>query len=160
MASGGAPSVPVWRIEDAIEADLGAILALIDADPISRARPGHQAEVSASVRTAWLAICDSPDHALWVARAEVGVIGTLQFSRLPGLARAGMFRALIESVHVRADWQGRGVGSALVEHAVEHARKLGCGVLQLTSDRRRTRAHGFYERLGFVASHVGMKRAL
>ena len=149
-----------WRIEDAVEADLAAILSLIDADPISRARPGHQVEVSAAVRAAFAAISAAPDHALWVARVEDGVIGTLQFCRLPGLARDGMFRAVIESVHVRADWQGRGVGAALVEHAMAHARARGCGMLQLTSDARRTRAHAFYQRLGFVASHVGMKRAL
>ena len=98
--------------------------------------------------------------AVALARAEDAVIGTLQFSRLPGLARDGMFRAVIESVHVSADWQGRGVGAALVEHAMAHARALGCGMIQLTSDHRRTRAHAFYQRLGFVASHLGMKRLL
>ena len=152
-----AQSTSGWTIEAASEEDLPAILALIGADPISSSRRGHQVEVTAAVRAAWRALDANPDHALWVARSAGAVIGTLQCSRLPGLARNGMWLAIIESVHVRADWQGRGVGSALVGHAAAEARQQGCGVMQLTSDRRRARAHAFYERLGFVASHVGMK---
>jgi GNAT superfamily N-acetyltransferase len=154
------PAAPAWRIEPAAESDLAAILALIDADPISRARPGHQAWVTPAVRLAWEAIQNTADHALWVARAAEGVIGTLQFSRLPGLARDGMFRAIIESVHVDAGWRGRGVGRDLVQHAIRHARACGCGVVQLTSDKRRINAHRFYARLGFAASHEGMKLQL
>lgn len=146
-----------FTIGSACEEDLGAILALIAADPISSSRRGHQADVTPAVLQAWHALRDGPEHELWVARDGDAVIGTLQFSRLPGLARNGMWRAIIESVHVHADWRGRGVGSALVRHAIAHARDAGCGIVQLTSDRRRERAHAFYERLGFVASHVGMK---
>jgi GNAT superfamily N-acetyltransferase len=52
---------------------------------------------------------------------------------------------------------GSGIGEALLRHAIEIARSEGCGLVQLTTDRRRDAAHRFYERLGFIASHLGMK---
>jgi len=48
----------------------------------------------------------------------------------------------------------------MMRWAIDRARERGCGVAQLTSDRRRTDAHRFYESLGFTASHVGMKLKL
>jgi GNAT superfamily N-acetyltransferase len=47
-----------------------------------------------------------------------------------------------------------------MRQAIEIARAEGCGLVQLTTDQRRADAHRFYERLGFVASHLGMKLAL
>ena len=47
-----------------------------------------------------------------------------------------------------------------MQHLMQQARDRGAGIAQLTSDRRRENAHRFYERLGFVASHVGMKLEL
>ena len=44
--------------------------------------------------------------------------------------------------------------------AIERARELGCYRVQLTSKAARTDAHRFYERLGFVPSHVGYKMPL
>ena len=38
------------------------------------------------------------------------------------------------------------------------ARAAGAGVLQLMTDKTRQDAHRFYERLGFIASHPGMKK--
>ena len=55
---------------------------------------------------------------------------------------------------------GAGAGEALVAWALAEARRRGCGLVQLTTDRSRHDAHRFYERLGFVASHVGYKLAL
>jgi GNAT superfamily N-acetyltransferase len=48
----------------------------------------------------------------------------------------------------------------MMRDAVERARAAGCRLIQLTTDRARADAHRFYERLGFVPSHVGMKLAL
>jgi GNAT superfamily N-acetyltransferase len=71
-----------------------------------------------------------------------------------------MKRGLIEAVRVGAAYRGLGVGERLVGHAIKISRAAGCGLVQLTSDNARTDAHRFYARLGFVASHVGMKLAL
>ena len=69
-------------------------------------------------------------------------------------------RAQLEAVRVRADLRSRGIGDALVRGAVEEARRRGCALVQLTTDKRRTDAHRFYARLGFTASHEGFKLPL
>jgi GNAT superfamily N-acetyltransferase len=66
----------------------------------------------------------------------------------------------IEAVRVRTDRRGGGLGRQLMTYAIERARDRGCRMVQLTTDKRRTDAHRFYERLGFVASHEGMKLKL
>ena len=87
-------------------------------------------------------------------------MGTFQLSFLPGLARRGALRAQIEAVRVRADHRGRGLGAAMIGWAIEEARRRGCALVQLTTDKARADAHRFYEGLGFVASHEGLKLPL
>uniref|UniRef100_A0A2A4Z8B9 N-acetyltransferase domain-containing protein n=1 Tax=OCS116 cluster bacterium TaxID=2030921 RepID=A0A2A4Z8B9_9PROT len=41
--------------------------------------------------------------------------------------------------------------------AIEHSAGIGCGLVQLTTDKSRMRAHDFYRGLGFEPSHIGMK---
>ena len=109
----------------------------------------------------------NPEHAhdfdarlLVVAEAERGIVATLQLSFLPGLARRGALRAQIEAVRVRQDYRGRGLGEAVMNWAIDEARRQGCALVQLTSDKSRPAAHRFYAKLGFVASHEGMKLRL
>ena len=76
------------------------------------------------------------------------------------LSYRGSWRATLESVRTATPYRGRGIGAAQVEHAIERAGARGCGIVQLTTNAARADAHRFYERLGFAASHVGMKRRL
>ena len=92
--------------------------------------------------------------------AAGAVGGTLQLTFIPGLARRGGLRAQIEAVRVREDLRGGGVGHALFAWAIDEARRRGCVLVQLTSDKRRAEAHRFYGRLGFTASHDGFKLRL
>ncbi|MGY1823838.1 GNAT family N-acetyltransferase [Geodermatophilus sp. SYSU D00079] len=98
-----------------------------------------------------LVVTDHPDDA---------VVGTLQLTVLPGLSRGGAPRLQVEAVRVRADHRGSGLGTAMAEWAVAEGRQRGCALVQLTTDTRRPDALRFYERLGFVASHVGLKLPL
>ena len=63
-------------------------------------------------------------------------------------------------MHVHPDHRGTGVGGALLRHAVERARALGCYRVQLTSNVARPDAHRLYERLGLSPTHVGFKMPL
>ena len=99
-------------------------------------------------------------HLFVVADDRGTVAGTLQLSFVPGLSRRGTLRAQVEGVRVAAAARGRGLGAAMVRWTVEEARRRGAALVQLTTDKRRSDAHRFYERLGFVASHEGMKLAL
>jgi len=61
---------------------------------------------------------------------------------------------------VHETYRSCGLGRAMLAWAVSEARQRGCALIQLTTDKTRTDAHRFYERLGFVASHEGMKLML
>ncbi|HKD89893.1 MAG TPA: GNAT family N-acetyltransferase, partial [Streptosporangiaceae bacterium] len=106
------------------------------------------------------AIDADPAHTLVVAEQAGEIVGTMQLSFLPGLARRGALRAQIEAVRVAESNQGSGLGSAMIGWAIDEARRRGCALVQLTTDKSRRDAHRFYQRLGFVASHEGMKLAL
>jgi GNAT superfamily N-acetyltransferase len=71
-----------------------------------------------------------------------------------------MVRGQIEGVRVAPAHRGAALGSLLVRWAADEARVRGAGLVQLTTDLRREDARRFYQRLGFVPSHVGMKRDL
>jgi GNAT superfamily N-acetyltransferase len=114
----------------------------------------------AAYEVAFRAIDADPAHILLVAESAGQVVGTMQLSFLPGLARRGALRAQIEAVRVAESTRGTGLGTAMLQWAIDEARRRGCALVQLTSDKSRTSAHRFYERLGFVASHEGMKLKL
>lgn len=139
--------------------DVPAIAALFGSDPVSAARGDSGEGHLGDYERAFAAVDADPRHLLVVATEgdEGPVVGTLQLSFLPGLARRGAWRGQIEAVHVAASQRGRGLGGRLVAWAVDEARRRGCGLVQLTSATERVEAHRFYERLGFTASHVGFK---
>jgi GNAT superfamily N-acetyltransferase len=105
-------------------------------------------------------LSSDPNQHLVVATREDRVVGTLQLTIVPGLSRRGATRSIIEGVRIHADERGGGLGTRLIEWAIEESRRQGCQLVQLTSDITRTDAHRFYERLGFTASHVGFKLTL
>ncbi|MFH9615363.1 GNAT family N-acetyltransferase [Streptomyces pratensis] len=145
-------------IRPAAPADLPAIVAMLADDPLGAQResPGDLAPYHAAFRR----LADDPHQHLVVAVREDRVVGTLQLTIVPGLSRRGATRSVIEGVRVHADERGSGLGTQLIQWAVDESRRQGCQLVQLTSDATRTDAHRFYERLGFTASHVGFKLAL
>lgn len=151
----GAPGVVVRR---ARREDVPAIVALLSDDVLGRAR--EDGDELAPYLTAFERVDTDPAHLLVVAEQAGEVVGTLQLTELPGLSHRGASRAQVEAVRVASDLRGQGLGRALVLWAVEESRARGCAVVQLTSSKERTAAHRFYERLGFVASHEGMKLPL
>ncbi len=66
----------------------------------------------------------------------------------------------MEGVRVRESVRGQGIGEKLFEHAIACAKAKGCHLIQLTSDKARPEAIRFYEKLGFKATHEGLKLAL
>ena len=111
-------------------------------------------------RAAFDEISLDPNHRLIVVERDNEIVGTLQISFLPGLPRFGMRRAILENVHIRADQRGNGLGSQMVQWAVERCREAGCGIVQLTSNKIRLDAHRFYRKLGFEQTHEGFKLLL
>ncbi len=135
--------------------DLAQIVRLLADDMLGQARetdPGDPV-----YGRAFDAIGADPNQFLAVAEVDGGIAGCLQLSFIPGLSRRGMWRGQIESVRIAAGYRGRGLGRQMIGWAVEECRRRGCGIVQLTSDRRRRDAIRFYESLGFEYSHAGLK---
>ena len=155
------PGPPPVVLRRAVADDLCAIVDLIAADQLGATRDGvRTSDDLAAYLTAFRAVDRDPAQLLVVAEAGHGVVGTMQLSFIPGLARRGALRAQIEAARVHPDYRGRGLGAAMFTWAIDEARRRGCALVQLTTDKSRPAAHRFYERLGFVASHEGMKLAL
>jgi GNAT superfamily N-acetyltransferase len=141
-------------------ADLPAMLRLLVDDEFAQARGGYGAEATPAVAAAFDEIVRDANNELWVGERDGEVVAMLQLTLIPGLSRGGMRRALVEAVRVRSDLRSRGIGEALMAHAERRAKAAGCGLIQLTTDRKRLAAHRFYERIGYAPSHIGMKKAL
>ncbi|MER7823543.1 GNAT family N-acetyltransferase [Streptomyces sp. NPDC096097] len=151
---------------EATRRDLPAVLALLadeDAVPdpasisVGEAHERAFAAIEADPRNELLVLTDQADPAGGSDAPGEVVLGCLQLTYIPGLGQNGKERALVEAVRIRADRRGSGLGAELMRLAVERARERGCGLVQLTSSKRRTAAHRFYERLGFARSHEGFK---
>ncbi|MEU6547357.1 GNAT family N-acetyltransferase [Streptomyces sp. NPDC046859] len=146
------------EIRPAVADDVPAIVGMLADDPL-----GAQRE-SPDDLTPYLAALErlqgDPHQHVVVAVREGRVVGTLQLTIVPGLSRRGATRSIIEGVRIHADERGSGLGSRLIEWAVDESRCQDCQLVQLTSDKTRTDAHRFYERLGFTPSHTGFKLPL
>ncbi len=146
------------EIRDATEADLPEILAMLVDDVLGAAR--DSGTVDPVYAEALRGIQAEPNSRQLVAVENGRVVGCFQLSFLPGLGRRGSWRAQIESVRVARQRRNGGVGAAMMRWAIGQARERGCALVQLTTDKRRADAHRFYQRLGFEASHEGMKLLL
>jgi GNAT superfamily N-acetyltransferase len=144
-------------LRDATAADLPAIVAMLADDVNGATREDAALPLDPAYAAAFEAIAREPNHRLIVAEREGAVVGTMQLSFHPGLSYRGDWRAQIEAVRVLRALRGQGFGAEMIGWAVEQARARGCHLVQLTSHAGRGDAHRFYERLGFTASHVGMK---
>ncbi|WP_238010793.1 GNAT family N-acetyltransferase [Dactylosporangium sp. AC04546] len=150
-------------IRPATRSDVPRIVALLADDALGAIResPGDLGPYEA----AFDAVAADPAQLLVVATTGDGegdgeVVGTLQLTFIPGLARRGALRAQVEAVRVASSARGAGLGETLLRWAVQESRRRGAALVQLTSDAARPDAHRFYERLGFTATHVGFKLAL
>lgn len=148
---------PGITIRPAERADVAAIVTLLADDVLGAARETVSDPPDPAYLAAFDAVATNPNDVLLVAVEDARIVACGQLTVLHGLSRRGTRRGLIESVRVASSHRSGGLGERLIRSLIEVARERGCGMVQLTSDASRTRAHAFYARLGFEASHVGMK---
>lgn len=148
------------RFREARAEDLAPIVELLAADPIGQKRELLSDPIDPRYVQAFQAIAADANQLLAVAELEGKVAGCLQLSFIPGLSRTGMWRGQVEGVRVASEYRRHGIGRKLFLWAIEQCRERGCGLVQLTSDKKRPEAIAFYESLGFEASHEGLKLSL
>lgn len=156
----GTTRFAVMELRDARREDVPAIVRMLADDELGATREQYEDPLPSAYWDAFWAISENPDNRQLVAEVDGEIVGTLQLIFIPGLSRLGAERAQIEAVRVASTHRGHDLGRQMVETAVGMARDRGCLVVQLTSDKQRTDALRFYERLGFVASHEGLKLTL
>jgi GNAT superfamily N-acetyltransferase len=144
----------------ATRADLPDIVRMLADDALGATRESYTLPLPASYFAAFDAIDRDPNNELIVVDLDGAVSGVLQLTYIPNISHRGSWRALVEGVRVDSSKRASGIGRALFVWAIERARERGCTMVQLTSDKTRRDAIRFYESLGFVASHEGMKLRL
>jgi len=135
--------------------DVPELVALMMDDTLGRER--ESTDDLSPYYDAWDEMALDPSCELLVLDLDGRVVGSATLNYARHLARKGMRRCTVEAVRVVSGLRGKGLGQVLMQACLDMARARGCGLVQLTSDKRRSDAHRFYQRLGFVASHEGMK---
>ncbi|MFY0681087.1 MAG: GNAT family N-acetyltransferase [Thalassovita sp.] len=146
------------RFRIAERADVPAIVDLLADDVLGVGRE------SVSELTPYLAAFDQiqseDSNLLIVGELEGVIIATYQLTVMSGLSLHATRRAHVEGVRVASSLRGQGVGKRMFDDVEARARALGCGLLQLATNKSRDDAQRFYGRLGYVDSHIGFKKAL
>ncbi|RAV23199.1 GNAT family N-acetyltransferase [Paenibacillus contaminans] len=140
--------------------DLNDIVQMLADDELGSTRERYETPLPESYIKAFEAIDADPNNELIVACLGEEVVGVQQLTFTPYITHQGSWRATIEGVRTAASVRGQGIGSQLIEWAIERAKERGCRMIQLTTDKKRTDALRFYERLGFQATHEGLKMKL
>jgi GNAT superfamily N-acetyltransferase len=146
------------KFRKAVRGDVPFIVQMLANDKLGQLREDYRSPLPEIYYSAFEQIDNDSNQELIVIENDSNeIIGTLQLSFIQYLTYQGGIRAQIEAVRVREDFRGGGVGQKLFEWAIERAKERNAHLLQLTTDKKRPDAVRFYEKLGFVASHEGMK---
>ena len=142
-------------LREARREDVGRILEMLVDDELARSRENLSVGLAPYLK-AFDDISADSDNTLYVWEEEGRVVGSLQLTFIPGLAYQGAWLAQVESVRVDSALRGQRIGEKMMQAVMVIARERGCRSMQLKTDKRRTAAHRFYQRLGFALSHEAM----
>ena len=143
-------------LREARREDIRRIVQMLADDDFAHGREKLSGDMT-SYHAAFDAIAADPNNTLYVWDEDGEAMGCLQLTFLPGMSYQGSWTAQVEGVRVDSAMRGEGIGEEMMKFVIAESRKRGCRSLQLKTDKRRIDAHRFYERLGFVMSHEGMK---
>jgi ribosomal protein S18 acetylase RimI-like enzyme len=138
--------------------DLRAILSLLlDEDELGQKNELMGQELDHAYIEAFRKIDSDPNHYLMVVESGTQILGTCHLTLLPSLTFKGTTRMQVEAVRVAEKHRGYQIGEWMLLAAIDHATSKGASIIQLTTNSKRLRAKKFYEKLGFEATHEGMK---
>ncbi|WP_421763078.1 GNAT family N-acetyltransferase [Ekhidna sp.] len=145
------------NIRKAIETDIPAIVSLLASDALGSERENYTLPIPESYIKAFQNITSNSNQYLIVVEDADEIIGTAQLSLIPYMTYQGGIRAQIEAVRIKSDRRGSGIGEQLFKWMISKAKDKGAHLIQLTTDKKRPEALRFYEKIGFLASHEGLK---
>lgn len=97
----------------------------------------------------WNEIVDSPVLHYFVVEVGGEIVATCTISIIPNLTRGARPYGLIENVVTHADYRGKGLAKALLNHTLNFAWVENCYKVMLLSGKDRWAAHGLYQSVGF-----------
>lgn len=144
----------------ATEDDLLDIVRMLSDDALGATREKVSESLSENYIKAFNIINADPNQELTIVEMDGEKIATFHLTFIQYLTHQGGLRAQIEAVRTNSKYRGQGIGKKVFEYAIERAKEKDCVMLQLTTDKQRPDAIRFYESIGFVATHEGMKLRL
>jgi ribosomal protein S18 acetylase RimI-like enzyme len=135
--------------------EIPRILQLLMDDDLAQSREDTSKGLG-SYEAAFDAIATDRNNVLYVWDENGFAVGCVQLTFLPGLSYQGAWTAQAEGVRVDRALRGQRIGEKMMQAIMGLARERGCRSLQLKSDKRRTAAHRFYERIGMRMSHEAL----
>lgn len=137
--------------------DLRAIINLLLEDDLSQTRESKKPELDPAYIDAFHRIDANSSQYLMVVENGKEIVGTCHLTIMPSLTFTGQTRMQIEAVRVIEKYRGQKIGEWMIREAIQYGTENGATIIQLTTHKSRTAAKAFYEKLGFKASHEGMK---
>jgi N-acetylglutamate synthase-like GNAT family acetyltransferase len=140
--------------------DLHTIIALLLEDELGHARESLSVKPDQRYIDAFHKIDADSNQYLMVVESDKEIIGTCHLTIMPSLTFIGSTRMQIEAVRISQKYRNQGIGKRMINEAIEWAKLNSVSIIQLTTNKKRTKAKNFYESIGFEASHEGMKMYL
>jgi len=144
-------------IEKAKLKNLKDLIYLLFDDDLGKDRENISEISFNNYKKSFLKILNDPNNEIFVMILSDQIIGMMQLTFIPGLSIEGMTRCQIESVRIKKDYRNKGYGSVLIKRGIEIAKLNKCGLIQLTSNKKRIKAINFYKKLGFLSTHKSFK---
>jgi len=146
-----------FNIRKARYEDVLSIVKLLAHDSLGKQRESYQEPLPEHYYTAFTDIDNDKNNYLMVVEDNNKIIGTFQLTIITYLTYQGGKRGQIEGVRIDEQYRGQGIGKQMIQWGINKSREIGCHLVQLTMDKKRFETIEFYKKLGFTASHEGMK---
>jgi len=137
--------------------DLQDIVSLLANDSLGKTREQCSGKLDDCYIEAFKKIDNDDNQYLMAVLLEGSMIATCHLTLIPSLTFKGSTRLLIEAVRVDSKSRGKRVGEWMIKQAINYAKNSGASIIQLTTNKQRPGALSFYEKIGFQATHEGMK---
>ena len=160
MAGSPGDSLVDVIFREAVETDIPGLVEMLVDDALGATREDVSKPLNVAYLEAFSNINSDPNNQLIVVELTNKLAGMMQLTFIPYLTHTGSWRCLVEGVRISREARGTGLGTRMIEHAIERAVARGCKLVQLTSDKSRPDAIKFYRRLGFRDTHEGFKMKL
>lgn len=137
--------------------DLPYLIGLLLEDELGQIRESKDTSLDENYVKAFQKIDSDQNQYLMVVENRGEIVGTCHLTIMPSLTFTESTRMNIEAVRVASKYRGQKIGSWMLDQTLLYAKERDVSIIQLTTNKKRSQAKHFYEKLGFEASHEGMK---